>query len=265
MKTGVALVIEALATLRRTGRRPRRPVRFHVSCDEEIGSRTARPLIETLARDAAVALVPEPSLPDGSIKTARKGVSTYRFEITGRAAHAGTEPGAGINAVVELSHQLPRIHALADHERGTTVTVGVVHAGTASNVVAGDAWGTIDVRSVVPEEAERVARGLAGLRPVLPGAKVAIRRTEDRPPLVRTDAVAALYAQARDVAAGLGFDIGEGLSGGGSDGSLIAALGVPTLDGLGPRGGGAHAVDEHIVVDDLPFRVAFLARLLEAL
>jgi glutamate carboxypeptidase len=265
MKTGVALVVEALATLRRHGRPPRRPVRFLVSCDEEIGSHSARPLIERLAGAAAVALVPEPSLPDGSIKTSRKGVSTYRFDVTGRAAHAGTAPAAGINAVVELSHQLPRMHALADHARGTTVTVGVLHAGTASNVVAGAAWGTIDVRSVVPEEAERVDRGLAALRPEVEGAQLAIRRTENRPPLVRSDAVVALYERARTVAASLGADIGEGLSGGGSDGSLIAALGVPTLDGLGPRGGGAHAIDEHVVVDDLPFRVAFLARLLETL
>ena len=265
MKTGIALVVEALATLRRHGRKPRRPVRFLVSCDEEVGSRSARPLIERLARAAAVALVPEPSLPDGSIKTARKGVSTYRFDVTGRAAHAGTEPGAGIDAVAELAHQLPRILALADHASGTTVTVGMLRAGVASNVVAGEAWGTIDVRSVVPAEAERVAAGLAALQPVIAGAKLAVRRTEDRPPLVRTDAVAALYEHARDVAAGLGADIGEGLSGGGSDGSLIAAHGVPTLDGLGPRGGGAHAVDEHVVIGDLPFRVAFLTRLLETL
>lgn len=265
MKTGVALVVEALAALHRRGRSPRRAVRFLVSCDEEVGSHTARPLIERLADGAAYALVPEPSLPDGSIKTARKGVSTYRFDITGRAAHAGTDPAAGVNAVNELAQQLPRMLALADPSSGTSVTVGVIHAGTASNVVAGEAWGTIDVRSVVPDEALRVSRGLAALEAVIPGAKLVIRRTEDRPPLVRTDAVAELYARARGIAAGLGVDIGEGLSGGGSDGSLIAAHGVATLDGLGPRGGGAHAVDEHVLIDDLPFRIAFLARLLEAL
>jgi glutamate carboxypeptidase len=265
MKTGVALVVEALARLHADGARPRRPVRFLVTCDEEIGSHSARPLIEAVARGAAAALVPEPSMPDGSVKTARKGVATYRFDIAGRAAHAGIEPEAAISAVTELSHQLPRILALADHARGTTVNVGVLHAGTASNVVSGEAWGTIDVRSVVPAEAERVHEGLLALRPVLRGATLVIQRTESRPPLVRTPDVVALYERARAIAAGLGVTIGEGATGGGSDGSLIATFGVPTLDGLGARGGGAHSVDEHILVDDLAFRATFMTRLLAEL
>jgi glutamate carboxypeptidase len=265
MKTGVALVVEALTTLRLAGAGPRRNVRFLITCDEEIGSYSARPLIESAARGAAAALVPEPSLPDGSVKTARKGVATYRFDIGGRAAHAGIEPEAAVSAVTELSHQLPRIIGLADHARGTTVNVGIVHAGTASNVVAGEAWGTIDVRSVVPAEAERVHEGLMALRPVLPGAKLVVERTESRPPLVRTAAVVALYERARAVAAELGVDVGEGASGGGSDGSLIATYGVPTLDGVGARGGGAHSSDEHVLVDDLPFRMDFMTRLLATL
>jgi glutamate carboxypeptidase len=265
MKMGVALVVEALATLRALESSPRRPVRFLVTCDEEVGSHSSRPLIEGAARGAAVALVPEPCLPDGSIKTARKGVATYRFEIVGRAAHAGIEPEAAISAVAELAHQLPRIMALAEHALGTTVNVGVLHAGTASNVVAGEAWGTIDVRSVVPEEAERVDRGLRALRPVHPAARLTVGLTESRPPLVRTPAVVALFERAREVAAALGVAIGEGASGGGSDGSLIATYGVATLDGLGARGAGAHSTEEHVLVEDLPFRVSFLTRLLQTL
>jgi glutamate carboxypeptidase len=265
MKTGVALVVEALDLVHARGSGPRRPVVFLVTCDEEVGSHSARPLIEESAQGARAALVPEPSLPDGSIKTARKGVATYRFEIAGRAAHAGIDPEHAISAVAELSHQLPRILALAEHTRGTTVNVGVLSAGTASNVIPARAWGTIDVRSVAPEENERVEQGLMALRPVLTGAELTVRCTESRPPLVRTEAVVALYEHARALADSLGVSLGEGSTGGGSDGSLIATFGVPTLDGLGPRGGGAHSVDEHIIAEDLPFRLALLVRLLETL
>ncbi|MGH7505366.1 MAG: M20 family metallopeptidase [Longimicrobiales bacterium] len=265
MKTGVALFVEALGLLHARGTGPRRPVTFLVTCDEEVGSHSARPLIADSARNAFAALVPEPSMPDGSVKTARKGVATYRFEITGRAAHAGIEPERAISAVTELSHQLPRILALADHARGTTVSVGLLHAGTASNTIAARAWGSIDVRSVAPEEAERVDRGLMALRPDLAGASLSIRCTESRPPLVRTEQVVRLYEHARDLAAVLGVTLGEGATGGGSDGSLIATYGVPTLDGLGPRGGGAHSTEEHVIAEDLPFRLALVTRLLETL
>jgi glutamate carboxypeptidase len=265
MKTGVALCVEALALLNARGTGPRRPLRMLVTCDEEIGSHSARPLIEESAKTAWAALVPEPSMPDGGIKTARKGVLTYRLNVQGRAAHAGIEPGTAVSAITELAHQILDILAIADHPRGTTLNVGVIEGGTASNVVAGRATAEIDVRVVDGSEAERVDAALRALAPHLAEASIELKRTESRPPLERTDAVVRLYEQARDLAAGLGVHVGEGASGGGSDGSLIASLGVPTLDGLGPRGGGAHAVTEHILVDDLPFRLAFIARLLEAL
>jgi glutamate carboxypeptidase len=204
-------------------------------------------------------------MPDGAIKTARKGVLTYRLRVEGRAAHAGIEPGTAVSAITELAHQILDILAIADHHRGTTLNVGVIEGGTAGNVVAGRASAEIDVRVVDASEAERVDAALRALAPHLAEARIELTRTESRPPLERTDAVVRLYEQARDLAAGLGVHVGEGASGGGSDGSLIASLGVPTLDGLGPRGGGAHAVTEHILVDDLPFRLAFIARLLEAL
>lgn len=265
MKTGVALVMEALALLAARGSASRRSLRFLLTCDEEIGSHSARPLIARCARDAAAALVPEPSMPDGSVKTARKGVLTFRLDVRGVAGHAGTEPGRAVSAVAELARQILDILALADPARGTTVNIGTVQGGTASNVVAAEAWASIDVRIAEPAEGERIARALASLQSHHPGASVVARLTENRAPLVRTDGVVALYRHARAIAAELGVELGEGATGGGSDGSLIAALGVPTLDGLGARGGGAHAADEHVLVDDLPFRLAFIARLLETL
>ena len=265
MKAGIAVVIEALALLVGRGTRPRRTVRLLVTCDEEIGSHASRALIRDAARGAAVALVPEPSLPDGSVKTRRKGVSTYRLDVAGRAAHAGVDPERAISAVAELAHQILSVLDAADHTRGTTINVGVIQGGTASNVVAASATAAIDVRFVTPDEGERVDRALAVLTPRLPGAVLRIERTETRPPLVRTDAVVRLYEHARAQAAALGVSLGEGATGGGSDGSLIAMHGLPVLDGLGPRGGGAHAVDEHILIDDLPFRLALFSRLLETL
>jgi glutamate carboxypeptidase len=265
MKAGVALLVEAITILTARKSGPRRPLRFLVTCDEEIGSHASRELIREAAIGAEAALVTEPSLPDGAVKTRRKGVSTYRLETHGRAAHAGIEPERAVSAVTEIAHQILHVIATADASRGTTVNIGVIRGGTASNVVPAHAWATIDVRFTTPAEGERVNTALNALQPTLQGARVRVDMTETRPPLERTDAVVRLYDHARQAAAELGFALPEGSTGGGSDGSLIAALGLPTLDGLGPRGGGAHAIDEHIILDDLPFRLALLCRLLETL
>jgi glutamate carboxypeptidase len=265
MKMGVALLVEALSVLHEQGRAPRRPVALLVTCDEEVGSQSARPLIERWAREAAAVLVPEPCLPDGGVKTARKGVATYRIRTTGRAGHAGLEPGTTVSAVAELLDQAQAALALARPELGTTVNIGTIVGGTASNVVAAEAWAAVDVRIGVPAEGERVHAALMGFAPRRPGAAVQVIRQELRPPLVRSPEVVALYEQARARAAELGALLTEGASGGGSDGSIAASFGAPTLDGLGARGGGAHAADEHVVVADIPFRLALLLRLLETL
>lgn len=265
MKGGAALLVEALTLLHERGERPRRPVRFLVTCDEEIGSHSSRALIEEHARTAAAVLVPEPSMPDGGVKTRRKGVATYRLETTGQAAHAGIDPGLGISASHELARQLVDVFALADHARGTTINVGVLGAGTASNVIPANAWATIDVRIAEPAEGERVHKSLLSLQPHDARTQVHVRRTEHRGPLVRTPGVVALYEKARDVAAGLGQELGEGATGGGSDGSLAASVGAAVLDGLGPRGAGAHTLDEHVLIEDLPFRLALLCGLLKTL
>lgn len=265
MKAGAALLVEALTHLRARGRSPRRPVRLLITCDEEIGSHSSRPLIEAHARAAGAVLVPEPSMPDGGVKTGRKGVATYRLETTGTAAHAGIDPGLGVSASHELARQMLDVFALADHQRGTTVNIGMIGAGTASNVIPGLAWAAIDVRLADPAEGERVHAALMKLRPYDGRSSVTVQRTEFRPALVRTPQVAALYEHAHALAAELGMDLGEGATGGGSDGSIAAAMGAAVLDGLGPRGAGAHTLDEHIVIDDLPFRLALLCRLLETL
>lgn len=265
MKTGLALIVEALAWLHEQGRGPRRPVRLLITCDEEIGSHSARALFAQAALGAHAALVPEPCLPDGSIKTSRKGVSTYELDVHGRAAHAGVEPDRAVSVARELIQLLPAIYALEDRAAGTQMNVGVIQAGTASNVVPAHARLWLDVRVADAAEGDRVRLGLDSLRPAHPEARLEVRQTETRGPLVRTSAIEGLYIQARDIAAGLGTMLGEGGTGGGSDGSLIAGYGIAVLDGIGPRGGGAHASDEHIQLDDIPFRLAFMARLLESL
>jgi glutamate carboxypeptidase len=265
MKAGLAVAIEALCWMFEQGRRPRRPVHVLVTCDEEIGSHSAVQLIVEQARAAAAVLVPEPSLPEGGVKTFRKGVVTYDVRARGRAAHAGIDGASAVSATAELVRALGRALGLADHDRGTTINIGTLGGGTASNVVAAEAWATVDVRLAEIAEGDRVHRALTALRATHPEAAVVVERTESRPPLVRTDAIAALYHQARTLAAELGADLTEGGSGGGSDGSIAAAAGAATLDGLGPRGGGAHADDEHILIADLPFRFALMARLLEVL
>ncbi len=265
MKAGLALMIEALATLRRSGRSTARPVRMLVTCDEEVGSHTARAVIEEQARGAHAVLVPEPALPGGRAKTSRKGVATYRLTTHGRAAHAGIEPERGVNAIDELVHQLLAVQALAEPSLGTTVLVSTVNGGTVSNVVPAQATATIDARFSLTTEGERIQRALLALTPHDARAGLDVQQVDTRPPLERTPAVVVLFERARALAAALGFALGEGDTGGGSDGCLTAALGIATLDGIGPQGGGAHAADEHIRVQDLPFRLAFYASLLEQL
>lgn len=265
MKTGIALVVEALTWLDERGRTPRRPIEMLITCDEEIGSHSARADIEDSARRAAAVLVPEPSLPDGGVKTFRKGVATYVIEARGIAAHAGIDGELAVSAIAEVVRAGARVLDLADHSRGTTINLGTISGGTASNVVPEQARMEVDVRIAQPAEGDRIHTAMMSLSPHNPKAELNVHRSEERPPLVRNDAVAGLYETARGIARDLGVDLLEGGTGGGSDGSIAAALGAAVLDGLGARGGGAHAIDEHIVLDDLPFRLAFMASLIESL
>lgn len=265
MKAGIAIAVEALLLMRRRGAQAQRPIRFVITCDEEIGSHSGLPVIREQVQGAHAVLVTEPCVAGGLAKTSRKGVLTYQMHITGRAAHAGTHPQTGASAIAELAEQIRDIMALADHTQGTTINVGVVNGGTASNVIAAHAFAEIDVRVTNAEETARVHRALLGLQPHTAGVRLVVEQTERRPPLERTPHVLALYERVRGIARELDFDMKEGSSGGGSDGSFTAAMGIATLDGLGPDGGGAHAVDEHVLLADLPLRLALFTRILESL
>ena len=262
MKGGIVVLYFALQALRVRGLRPARPLKVLFTCDEEVGSPTSRALIESTATGAAVAYVLESPLPGGTLKTARKGTGDFVVRIVGRAAHAGVEPQKGISATGELAHQILALHALNDYAVGTTVNVGVVQGGTRPNVVAAEAEAQVDIRVETLAEADRLEAAIRGLQPHLPGAVLEIDGGLNRPPMERSAAMAALFEQARRNAAAMGVDLQEGSTGGGSDGNFTAAMGVPTLDGLGPEGEGAHAAHEHVDTDSFPRRVALLAGLL---
>ena len=265
MKSGVAIAVHALDALTRLGRRPNRSVVLLMTCDEETGSHFSREIIESEARRARAALVLEPPIPGGTIKTGRKGVGEFELIIKGRPAHAGNDPRAGISAITELAHQIIAINRMSDYERGTTLNVGTVRGGVLSNVIAAEARASIDMRYKTLEEGNRITEAIASLTPVLEGARLEVRGGINRPPLVRTPEIGLLFERARGLASELGFELKEGSVGGGSDGNFIAALGVPVLDGLGVDGAGAHAEHEHIIIDDIPRRAALVARLIETI
>jgi glutamate carboxypeptidase len=262
MKTSLVLVAAVLEAFAALGLEPRRPVTVLFTSDEEVGSKTSRALIEDLARESRHALVLEPPLADGSLKTARKGVGRFALEVRGKAAHAGIAPEQGASAVVEMAHQILKIQSFNDPASGTTVNVGTVRGGTTPNVVPAHASAQVDARAVTTVGAEALERAMAGLTAVTPGTRVAVSGGFNRPPMERTPAVAALFERARAIGAALGLAPTEGATGGGSDGNFTAAVGTPTLDGLGALGGGAHADDEHILFGTIPERAALLAALL---
>lgn len=263
MKAGVTIATFALRALKELGRTTRRRIVMLMTCDEETGSHFSRPFIEDEARGAGAALVLEPPIPGGTVKTARKGVGEFELIVRGKPAHAGNDPRAGISAITEMAHQVLAINGLVDYARGTTLNVGVVRGGVLSNVIAAEARAAIDMRFANLEEGHRIEQALQQLKPALAGARLEVRGGINRPPLLRTPEIAALFAQARALAAEIGDDLHEGAVGGGSDGNFIAALGVPVLDGLGVDGAGAHAEHEHILINNIPRRATLLARLME--
>lgn len=261
MQSSLALAEYVVRGVQALNLRLPRPVTLLVTSDEEIGSQTSRQLIEDEAVGAAYVLVLEPPLPGGVLKTTRKGGAHFALKIAGRAAHAGVEPEKGVSAVQELAHQVLALHSLTVLEVGTTVNVGVVNGGTRSNVVAAHAEARIDVRAWTRAEMDRVCAAIGALEPALEGTKVRVTGGVSRPPLERT-VTGDLFRQAQVIGRRLGLDLQEGGTGGGSDGNLTGALGVPTLDGLGLPGHGAHADHEHIEVDKIGERAALLIALL---
>ncbi len=260
MLAGVVQGFHALGALRRSGH-DLDGVTVLVTGDEEVGSPTSRALIEQEAAGCDAALVLEASADGGALKTGRKGTSLYTLAVTGRAAHAGLEPERGVNATVELAHQVLAVSALADPGLGTTVTPTVVRAGSTHNTVPAQGELAIDVRVLAPSEQDRVDRDLRALSPVVAGSRLELRGGPNRPPLP-TSSSSDLFRLADEVATELGLaPLGSVTVGGASDGNFTAGLGVPTLDGLGAVGGGAHGDDEHVVVSAVPERAALLAGL----
>jgi glutamate carboxypeptidase len=262
MKAGLTQALFALDALQQIKVPLRRRLVFLWTSDEEIGSDASRKLIESEARRSDAVFVLEPSLgPKGLIKTARKGVGEAELIVSGRASHAGLAPQEGINAIHELSWQLLRVQKWNDLRRGVTVNADVIEGGTRVNVIAERARAILDLRALRVSDMRRIERRLHALRPILPGAKLEVRGGFNRAPLERKSSV-ALYTKAKALAAQMGLSLGECTAGGGSDGNLTAAVGVPTLDGLGAVGHGAHSKDEHILINTMPARATLLAALL---
>ena len=260
MKAGIVQAIYGIAAVKEW---------YHteilITADEEVGSHASRELLEERAKATGAVLVLEPSADGGALKTARKGTGTFNVNITGRASHAGLEPEKGINALVELAAQVPRIAAIARPEVGTTVTPTVAKAGTADNVVPDSASIAVDVRCVLPEEQDRLEREMAALSATLPGARVQVSGGMNRPPL-HESMTKELFAVAERVAKDFGINDLKGVAvGGGSDGNITAAVGVRTLDGLGAVGSGAHAETEQVRLDLMPERAALVAGLVQAI
>jgi len=265
MKSGIAIGMLAARALVETGAPLARRIVMLWTSDEEVGSQTSRGAIEDEARRSDAVLVLEPSLPGGAVKTARKGCGSFEVIVKGVSAHAGIEPQKGASAVHELAHQILRIAELQDLRRGVSVNVVQASGGLRSNVIPDEAHAIVDVRAPTLEAAAGVEDAFRSLRPVDGRTTVTAIGGFDRPPLERTPAVERLYNQARSVARELGVDLQEGATGGGSDGNFTAALGVPTLDGLGAVGDGAHALHEHIEIEPLADRAALVAGLIARL
>jgi glutamate carboxypeptidase len=261
MKAGVVMALAAMKLVREVD--VDRPVVLLLSGDEETGSHHSRELIEEVAKGCRAAFVLEPAQgPHGAYKTARKGVGQFRLEISGVPSHSGVDFGAGHSAVRELAWQIEQISAMTDPDRGTTLNVGVVGGGTQSNVVAAAAWAEIDLRVKTVADAETVTRRMQTLKARDPQCTLQLTGGLNRPPMERTEGTAALFAQAKELAAALGFALEEAATGGGSDGNFTSALGVPTLDGMGAIGNGAHAENESIRIDSLVTRTALLAAMI---
>ena len=259
MKAGLVMMLYAVQAAQALGLPlPATPVAF-VNSDEEVGSPESRRSVRRLARASARALILEPSLGAGGlVKTARKGVGRFRVDIRGRAAHAGLDPTGGASAILELSHVIRELHGLTDLDRGLTVNVGVGEGGTRPNVIAARSRALVDVRALTTEDAAEVTERIRALRPVVDGVELEISGGFEIPPLERTPRNRTLWRSVREMGEALGLDLDEATAGGGSDGNTTSQY-TATVDGLGPRGDGAHAEGEHIVVDSLVERTALLA------
>src|SRR5438552_5915546 len=264
MKSGIALMLTAIDVLRATHSDLPHPITVLLVSDEEVGSDSSRHITENLAKQSAAVLVLEPSYGlNGAVKTARKGVGEYTVKVTGQAAHSGLDFEKGASAIVELAKQITKIAHMIDMQRGLTLNVGLVQGGTRVNVIPAEATAVLDVRIAKMKDAAAIDRKLRALKPFNRKCTIEINGGMNRPPMERTAGVAALYQKASEIAKRAGWKLEEAAVGGGSDGNFTAGLGIPTLDGLGGVGEGAHATHESIVISELPQRAALVTGLIE--
>ncbi|HUJ49318.1 MAG TPA: M20 family metallopeptidase [Bryobacteraceae bacterium] len=266
MKSGIAFFLYAMQALRELDIPVARRVLLQINADEEVGSESSRPLTEEAAQSSAAVLVLEPGTGlEGKLKTARKGVGDYTVSVKGRAAHAGVDFQSGASAILELARQIERIAAFTDIQRGLTVNPGVISGGTRTNVVAAEARVEVDIRVARLKDAPALDKKFRSLRPFDKRCSIQVEGGLNRPPMERTPAIGRMFSTARGLARQLGVDLEESATGGGSDGNFTAALGIPTLDGLGAVGEGAHAVNESILINRIADRTALLAMLVSSL
>jgi glutamate carboxypeptidase len=265
MKAGVAMMIFALRALKAAGA-AHRSVIVLLDTDEEVGSTTGRPIVEATAKECEAVLVLEPSQgPQGHLKTSRKGVGDITIRVRGRASHSGVDFEKGRSAIVELARQLLEVVKFTDLSRGITVNPGVIQGGTRSNVIAAEAWAEVDLRIARAADATELEKKFAALKPFDPDCSIELSGGINRPPMERTEGTVSLFSAAKKIAAAIGWKLEESSTGGGSDGNFTSALGIPTLDGLGALGEGAHASNESVVIQELPQRTALLASLVQSL
>ncbi|MGE5225070.1 MAG: M20 family metallopeptidase [Omnitrophica WOR_2 bacterium] len=262
MKAGIAILAGVIKVLQGSGNLALPPITALFTSDEEIGSETSRPLIESLARGKDLVLCLEPGLSNGGLKTWRKGVGEYEVQVQGRASHAGGEHEQGRNAIEELAYHVLEIQKFTNYGKGTTLNVGMIQGGTASNVVPNEAKAIVDLRVLSLDEAERIDREMKSIQPVIQGTSVQVTGGLNRPPMPRDELMAATFQKAQRIADSFGIHLVEGGTGGGSDANFVAPLGVPVLDGLGGLGGGMHSEREYLIIDSLPQRSALLAAIL---
>jgi glutamate carboxypeptidase len=265
MKSGIALMLHAIAALQAWHGQLPRPVTVFLVSDEEVGSHSSRKITEALAKQSAGVLVLEPAAGlRGAVKTARKGVGEYTLRVKGVAAHAGLDPGKGHSAILELARQIAVVSKLNNLQQGVSVNPGIVQGGTRTNVVAAEASVGIDVRIKSAKQASGLDRKLRSLKPFDKHCRLEMTGRINRLPMERTAGVAALYKKAQEIARQIEWKLEEAAVGGGSDGNFTAGMGIPTLDGLGGVGDGAHAVHEFIVISKLPRRALLLAGMIES-
>jgi len=264
MKSGIVLMLYAIEALKAWHHGLPRPVTVFLVSDEEVGSNSSRKTTEALAKESAAVLVLEPAAgQQGAVKTARKGVGDYTLTVKGVASHAGLDPGKGHSAILELARQITAVSKLNDLKKGTSVNPGVIRGGTRTNVIAAEAVAEIDVRIKSAKQAGALDRKFRSLKPFDKHCTLSVEGGVNRMPMERSAGVAALYKQARAIAKQIGWNLEEAAVGGGSDGNFTAGIGIPTLDGMGGVGQGAHAVHEHIILSELPRRALLLAGMIE--